>query len=111
MSTEYCKHTCPAVDAELADLLIDVFRVLNDADVDSRIIDAVEDMIKASAERTKEVGTYLLRDALDRCYSDLEDEREKVSRLEDELCSSNSRIEDLESEVRQLEDTISEMEQ
>ena len=110
MSTEYCKYTCPAVDAEIEDMIGGVFNTLSDIEIDSDTLNAIEEIMRASCEKMKEVGTYKLRDGLDSCYSDLQDANKRAEEVEDNLSDAEAAIAHRENEITHLEDQISELE-
>lgn len=106
MSTNYCKHTCPAVDQKFDDLAGDISQLLNDADVDPRLIKQVEHIIHDYNESIKEVGTYLLRNALDNCYGDLIASNHRVDELEAEVETLGSEVDNLTCQVSDLENEL-----
>lgn len=110
MSTEYCKYTCPAVDSEMEDMIGGVFNALSDIEIDSDTLNAVEEIMRASCEKMKELGTYKLRDGLDSCYSDLQDANRRVREAEENLSDAEETIAHKENEISNLEDQISELE-
>lgn len=110
MSIEYCKYTCPTVDAEMEDMIGGVFNALSDIEIDSDTLKAVEEIMRASCEKMKEVGTYKLRDGLDSCYSDLQDANRSVRDVEENLSDAEETIAHKENEISNLEDQISELE-
>ncbi len=110
MSTEYCKYTCPAVDAEMEDMIGGVFNALSNIEIDGDTLKVVEEIMRASCEKMKEVGTYKLRDGLDSCYSDLQDANRSTKEAEGNLSDAEETIAHKENEISNLEDQISELE-
>ena len=110
MSTEYCKYTCPAVDAKMEDMIGRVFNALSDIEIDSDTLKAVEEIMIASCEKMKEVGTYKLRDGLDSCYSDLQDANRRVREAEENLSDAEETIAHKENEISNLIFQICELE-
>ena len=106
MSTDYCKYTCPDVDAKMEDMISEVFTTISEIEIDQGTLDAIEAVMRQSCETMKEVGTYKLRSALDSCYSDLLDERERVKELEDELSEKDSEISKLNDDISNLQDEV-----
>ena len=99
-SLSYCGYTCPAVDAETDHLVNNVCNMLEGLNLPLDAINAIEQSIRHSCEKMKEVGTYPLREALEMVCGELRDSKSSVTSL-------NERVEELEVEVEHLNQELS----
>lgn len=86
MSFDYCDETCPALDASVYDAYSEISEKLSLNEDQRKIVFNV--LIEDYLEKFKNVGTHLLRDALNNACENIIDLEDKIDELEYEIKNS-----------------------
>ena len=86
MSFDYCGETCPELDASVYDAYNEISEKLSLNEDQRKIVFNV--LIEDYLEKFKNVGTHLLRDALNSACENIIDLEDKIDELEYEVKNS-----------------------
>lgn len=105
LSIDMCKETCPALEYEVYTAYEEICKKLNLESDKQEIVHNI--LIDTYCEKFKDVGTHLLRDALNTACENILSLEDK---LYDTVHESNTTISKLEDKIDDLEYIISELE-